>query len=373
MATTPSFLPGVWPVFGHAWAVQLLQRTLTSAAGPAGGRGPSHAYLFLGAPQVGKTTLARAFAAALLCTEPTQAPCGICRSCKLLAHGNHPDFRLLQPLDTQGAVDRLNGALRSEQAAELVREVALTPVEGRWRVFLLQDMQAANATFANKILKTLEEPPDQTVLLLTAVDRSAVLPTIVSRCQLLELRPLDPPTVAAALQSGWQTPPAQAELLARLASGRLGWAVDQVLYPDRWQQRQEQLAALWRLAAADRVERLAFAATLAANRSNRQLFGLLAVWTTWWRDVLLVQAGCADACSNVDLLETIRRYAQAVEEATVRSFLLTLRQIEGYLHHTVNTRLALDVLLLQLPVVRCGVRNAECGIRRPNPDVREGQ
>ncbi len=351
MATTPNFPTGVWPVFGHTWAIELLQRTLTPAASPGGRSGPSHAYLFLGIPQVGKTTVARAFAAALLCTATGQRPCGKCRSCTLLAHGSHPDFRLIQPVTTQGEVDRLNGTVRGEQAADLIREVALKPVEGRWRVFLLQDMHAANATFANKILKTLEEPPEQTVLLLTAADRNALLPTIVSRCQVLELRPLAPPMVAAALRTGWQTPPEQAELLARLANGRLGWAVDQVQVPERWQQREEQLAALWRLAKADRVERLAFAETLAANRNSRQLFGLLAVWSTWWRDVLLAQAGCAAACSNVDQMATIEHYAQIVDTATTRSFLQTLRQIEGYLHHTVNTRLALDVLLLQLPSV----------------------
>ncbi len=124
-------------------------------------------------------------------------------------------------------MDRFDGELRAEQAVALIRDAMLRPVEGRYRIFLLQDIHTANASFANKILKTLEEPPSHTILLLTATDRQSVLPTIVSRCQVLELRPLDRLAVVDALQAGWAVDGEQAALLARLSNGRLGWAVEQ--------------------------------------------------------------------------------------------------------------------------------------------------
>ena len=100
---------------------------------------------------------------------------------------------------------------------------------------------------------------------------------------------------------------------------------------------------------ADRVDRLAFANTLASNRDSQALFGLMETWTSWWRDVLLVQSGSHEACSNIDQQERIARHAQSIERPAVYTYLLTLRRIEGYLRHTVNTRLALDVLMLNLP------------------------
>jgi DNA polymerase-3 subunit delta' len=341
--TDASLSQSVWPVYGHEWAVHLLQRTLQPGAS-----GPRHAYLLLGPPQVGKSTLARAFAQTLLCSGE-QRPCGACRACRLMAKGSHPDFRLVQPRDKEGAVDRAGGTLKVEQAADLIHEAALSPVEARYKVFLIQDAHTANDSFANKLLKTLEEPPDSVVLLLSALDRASVLPTIASRCQVIELRPLLVETVQEALISGWQAEPAQAALLARLAGGRLGWAVEQLADPEGANRRQEQLAQLWRLVAANRVERLDLAEQMATGRNNQQLFGMLALWESWWRDVLLVQSGCAEACCHIDQQSEIARQAAALSPDKVRAYLHTLQRLEGYLHHTVNTRLALDVLVLRLP------------------------
>jgi DNA polymerase-3 subunit delta' len=350
---SPHQTPGAWPVYGHTWASQYLQRALQPGGDAERTVRLSHAYLFLGPPQVGKSTFARAFATALLCTSPA-APCHTCRHCRLMALNTHPDFRMLQPtvkVDKEFVVDRQKGELRAEMAEQLIREVALRPMEGARKIFLIQDINLAHPSFANKILKTLEEPPPHVVLLVTARHRAEVLPTIVSRCQVIDLRPLDQSVVRDALQQGWQAAPAEADLLARLAAGRLGWAVDQLRHPERRAERDQQLATLWRLMAADRLDRLRFAAELAGQRDNQHLFSLLEVWTSWWRDVLLTQAGAGEACSNVDALPRIGDHARQLETRTVQHYLATLKRIEGYLRHTVNVRLALDVLLLKLPAV----------------------
>lgn len=332
-----------WSVVGHEWAIRLLQRSLADT------RGPRHAYLFLGSPQIGKTTLAIAFAKALLCTDPEQRPCGRCRSCFLMEKQGHPDFRLVQPTDRNGDVDRLNGVLRVEQASEIIRESMLQPIEGRYKFFLIQDAHQANDSFSNKLLKTLEEPPAQVILCLTAHDRSALLPTIISRCQVLDLRPIDSQSIERALTARWQAPAENAALWARLSGGRLGWAVHQIQAKDNGEDRRQRLQELRQLAQSNRVERLLFAQKLATNRNNELLFPLLALWVSWWRDILLVQSGCADSCSNIDYSEILAEDARRFDPEEVRQFLYTLGRIEGYLHHTVNTALALDVLLLQLP------------------------
>lgn len=342
-----------WPIYGQPAAVHFLQQiTQPVQVQPAEHReqrGPRHAYLLLGPRQIGKRTLGQVFAQALLCSDPTTRPCGVCRNCQLMQRGTHPDFRLLQPVNKAGEVDRLGGTLRVEQAAEVIHAVALRPMEARYKVFLIQDMHQANDSFANKLLKTLEEPPPTVIFCLTALDRSALLPTVVSRCQPMELRPVATQTIATALATQWQAEPVQAELLARLAHGRMGWAVQQLAEPEAQANRLTQLQGLWRLLQANALERLVVAERLASSLQGEQLFELVELWFTWWRDVLMVQSGCIDACCNIDQLDELRQQAQRLSESAVRNYLRSLQRIDGYLHHTINTRLALEVLLLQMP------------------------
>ena len=270
-------------------------------------------------------------------------------------HDAHPDIRWVQPRsklgkdDKDDVVDRAGGLLKAEQAAEIIHDASRRPLEGRYKIFIVQDVHRANDSFSNKLLKTLEEPPDHVILLLTALERSTLLPTIVSRCQLMELRPLAPAQIEQALVEGWQAAPEQAAILARLAGGRLGWAVTQLAVHDGEAQRRAVVDQLLELVEADRICRLAHAEKMASGRDNEQLFEMLAFWGSWWRDVLLVQAGCPEACSNLDCMEMIQRHAAAILHADVRAYLGTLQRVEGYLRHTVNTRLALDVLFLRLP------------------------
>jgi len=344
-----------WPIHGHTAAAQFLQQLAqpVKATDTAQQRATlRHAYLLFGPQQVGKRTLAQAFARAVLCTHAQQRPCGQCRACQLMARDNHPDFRVIQPIDKNGAVDRIGGMLRVEQAAEIIHDVALRPMEGQYKVFLIQDMHMANDGFANKLLKTLEEPPAFALFCVTALDRNDLLPTIVSRCQVLELRPLATATMVTALTQQWHVAEEAATLLARLSRGRLGWAVNQAQQPDQIDQRLTQLQTLWQLCAADSVDRLLFAEKSATAFTSRHLFEMIDVWMTWWRDVLLVQSGCADTCCNIDQTTVLQQQADAVPSKTVREYLRTLQRIETYLQHTINTRLALEVLILKLPAVR---------------------
>lgn len=346
---------GDWPVFGHRWAVAHLAKVLATRSEPGGG--PAHAYLFLGPRQIGKSTFVRAFATALLCTGE-MPPCGQCRSCQLMARAAHPDYRRVAPLDktpddkAQGAkaakLDRLAGTLYVEQARQLIREIQLSAVEGAYKLFHIQDAQAANDSFFNALLKTLEEPPARTILCLTATDRNAILPTIQSRCQVIELHPLDQETVGRALREAWSVPPDKADLLARLANGRLGWAVEQAQRAELWQERQQKLEQLWSLMRADRLERLAYSEVMATR--SAQLFTTLDLWAAWWRDLMLVQAGCAEACANVDHAVLLQQQAQALPPDEVQGYVRTLQRIETLLQETtLNIRLAIDALLLRMP------------------------
>jgi DNA polymerase-3 subunit delta' len=198
---------------------------------------------------------------------------------------------------------------------------------------------------ANALLKTLEEPPDDTVLVLTAGDASQVLPTIASRCQEVALRPVPAPEIAAALVRRG-TSAAEADLLARLAGGRPGWGIAAAADPQRRAARGHRVAALEGLLTQRRLSRLPEAASFGDAAAAKEV---LDTWLGWWRDVLLVQQGCPELVANTDRIEALRRLGATQPVETVWRVLTRIQATRELLDANANVRLALEVLLLDLP------------------------
>ncbi|MFQ5408394.1 MAG: DNA polymerase III subunit delta' [Anaerolineales bacterium] len=330
-------IPGKWPIFGHEWAVETLARDLAQQR-------PRHAYLITGPAGIGKRTLARAFAQTALCSQAAP-PCGLCRACKLVANDRHPDVSILEP-EISGRIIK-TAKITIAPVRQLIRDFALRPVEAARRLAILADFEAANPAAANALLKTLEEPPGDSLLVLTATSADALLPTIVSRCERIALRPLPRKTIAAALGERWQAAPEQAALLASISGGRLGWAVRMLTEQAALERRTEHLVHLDELLRNSNVERFAFAERLSKDREALQ--EALETWQGWWRDVYLTGSGAASPIANVDFASEIQAVAGRVEPAAAANVVNAIRGTLSALARNANARLALEVLLLQLP------------------------
>jgi DNA polymerase-3 subunit delta' len=238
--------------------------------------------------------------------------------------------------------------LKIDSIRDLQRELSLSPNEGRYRVALLCNFERATTGAANALLKTLEEPASQVVLILTAADPGVLLPTIVSRCQILSLRPLPTATLVEALQAYWGANPEQAELLAQLAAGRLGWAIRAQADQELLARRERHWQELLELLAGSRVDRLAYAHQV--SRDPVLLKEVLTQWLIIWRDLLLLQSGAAQAkIMNLDWREKLVILARQSSVNQAAEMVARLRTALVNLERNVNPRLTLEVVLLKLP------------------------
>jgi DNA polymerase-3 subunit delta' len=211
----------------------------------------------------------------------------------------------------------------------------------------VRELDRATPQAANALLKTLEEPPPRVLLLLTASQREALLPTVISRCQVLTLRPLPVDIVEAALQERWRVAPERAALLARLSNGCLGVAVAALddARGDAW--RCRCLEEIAQIVAENYGARLQRAEQL--SQEAEMVRPTLVLWLSWWRDVMLAQAQCEEQLVNIDQRHAIEAAAQRWTAEQVRETVRRLRDTLQYVDANANVRLALETLVLSLP------------------------
>lgn len=322
---------------GHEWAVRLLTEHI------ANGR-TRQAYLFTGPQGTGKRTLAIRFFMALNCKNPPQPGqiCNTCPACRRIEKMEHPDLDLVQ-------AEQEGGVLIVDQIRGLQRSLSLSPYEARYRMGLLLRFEEANIHTANALLKTLEEPAPNVVLVLTAESAESLLPTIVSRCMVLRLGPVALPAVQESLQSRWGLSTEEATLLAHLSGGRVGYALKLHQDPDMMDQRNKWLNDLSYLITQGRVARFDYVEKLDKEKDKERTRQMLQVWLSFWRDVMLVASRAAIPVTNLDRAEQIESIASNIDlNLAVRTVKANQRTIT-YLESNVNFRLALEVLALDLP------------------------
>lgn len=325
----------MWQVVGHETAVTLLDNS------HKGGK-LSHGYLFVGPPHVGKMTLALNLAQALNCGGDEQ-PCGDCTSCQRITALKHADVQVIG-LDGKSEIG-------IDHIREMERSANLKPFEGRNRVFIIDGAEHLSSEAANCLLKTLEEPPPNVHLILITTNERLLIPTVCSRCQKLELRPLPIPVVERALVEQWAATPEQARLLARLSAGCLGWAVSASFDESIPNERAEQLSSLLQLTNTGRVERFAYASQLSSQftKNRGAVRDVLSLWVEWWRDLLLIKGGCSDFITNIDRESTLYSEAESYHLTGIKGFIRSLQQTMEALGQNANPRLVLEVLMLDIP------------------------
>ena len=333
-----------WPIIGNRAVVDRIEAEFSRER-------LSHASLVHGPQGVGKMTLAVTLAMALSCTDSPK-PCGACAQCKRIERKLHTDVLILG-LDNGETDEDARKEIGIEAIKDLLQSAGLKPYEGTCKVFIIDGAERLSAEAANRLLKTLEEPPPNVYFVLLAVDVGSVLPTIVSRCRSYELRPLPTLLIEQALVTRFHLPAMEAHALAAASLGSIGWAFqaaeDEALMVDR----DERLRQVSELSQSDYHQRLELSGRMAGQYAKRrdEVTQLLTALRQWWRDLLLVKAGRPELATNQGRLAEFEAASLHVTLDEVSGALRQILSTSRNLQQNANPRLALDVLVLNIPML----------------------
>ena len=313
------------PIIGHQHIVEQLQRTVAS-------KRIAGAYLFVGPTGVGKETVARYFAQLIFCQQETRPPtvCGTCLACRKVDSGNHPDLQFIRP---EGSL------LRIGQIRELQKQIVYEPLEASRKVYILTDVERMNAEAENCLLKTLEEPPASSVLILLTSNIQVLLPTTRSRCQILQFHPMLAQELAAVLTDRFAVAPEQATTLAIAAGGAIGKAITQLEKGSVLTEEVPEILKETDLLAAFR---------LAENfKDNPETLDSL---VTWYRDLLFLQQGAPlELITHIHSLEKLQALAPRYSHLRIQQAIQTVFDTKSLIENTnTNATLALEVMCLKL-------------------------
>jgi DNA polymerase III subunit delta' len=363
--------------------------------------GAPHAVLLIGPAGIGKTTLALDLAAGLLCTadDVDARPCGVCRACRLVASGAHPDVHRIGPEGPGRQVVIGGPGTRGRGVRDLIGELALLPVEGGARVAIVEAAHRMNEDAQAALLKTLEEPPAGVTLILCADAEEPLLPTIRSRCARLRLGPVGTREVEAILNEHGVADAPLAARLARISAGRPGLALAWARQPEALRARDELSRSLLDLLEARPAERLAGVRSAAVRAASltavnegasdgssasapaaappapadategggdpadeagpatrtpaaerrRAAESLIGLWTDVARDLALCRRGLDGSVRDLGLLDETARAAARVDADDLDAFLDRLGRGAVLIVGNVSPELLLDDLALAWP------------------------
>ncbi len=304
-----------------------------------------HALLFTGPAGVGKRTAARMVAMALNCRRRRDCPdepCGRCRSCNQIIADRHPDIHLIEP---QGNL------LRIDQIRRLLAALTMKPFCAEQRVVIIGEAQAMNPEAANALLKMLEEPPADTTLVLTALQKSDLLPTIVSRCRQIRFNPLSRRDLTTLLENGPDTADGFALTAASLSAGSFKKAAQ--LATPAWQNRRKWLIHASGLDQPDpagtarqsMTMALAFAAQLVQKKD--QITDLLEILKTWIRDLSIWPYHPA-LVINSDHTETLGSVRAGLADQRLLAMWQAVEKAQKDIATRANLRLTVDIMALSM-------------------------
>lgn len=319
-------------IVGHRSQLQVLQRALVSQR-------LHHAYLFVGPEGVGKKTVALALAAAANCLYQDHDACGECQSCLCIRDGNHPDIHLV-------TLPKGKKEIGIQQVRDLQKQLALRGLSRGRKIAIIDPASGMNYPTQNALLKTLEEPPGNSLIFLIATSAGGILPTVQSRCVRIQFSSLDVEQVAAILREKRQVSDEVALLLAAMSYGSLGRALTcnehEVL-----QVRRGWIERLSALEAGDLRGVMMLAEEVSSDREKSLAF--LEWVKSWLRDLTVFRVtGSTEHLCNRDMLPQLADKAMQRRIEKLAAVFPEVERATAQINRNFNRRLVLESFIPKL-------------------------
>ena len=363
-------------VIGQEHIIRLLKNSLRDSR-------IAHAYLFVGPDGIGKTTVAKTLAQALNCSREDSDACGICPACRRIENSSHPDVTWVRPTG-------LSRRVGIDDIRRLRQQISLKPYQGRKKVYLITEADRMTAQASNALLKTLEEPPANSILILITSHPASLFPTIISRCQMMRFSPLNPGHIEDYLVKKLNLPPGKARLLSRLSEGRLGKALT-LQKKAVWEEREKILNLGSQISGHDDLDKLlevtAEILELVSNfrhelekriadelreaedviskeqlremkkermacltgESRRKVGEILDLMISYYRDLLVLkEGGETSIIINLDRKHEMQKRAVSISSQGIRKIIRAIEETKEFIERNVNLRLALEGMTMKI-------------------------
>lgn len=300
----------------------------------------SHAYIINGDRNSGKEFIAKIFAMALQCEKGGEEPCQVCRSCKQALSGNHPDIiRLVHEKPNTIGVEDIR--------TQINQDMGIKPYQGPYKVYLINEGEKMTVQAQNALLKTLEEPPEYGVILILTSSVEALLPTILSRCVVLNMRPVQDEQVKKYLMETLQVPDYKAEVCTAFARGNIGRA-KLLASSEEFEKVREEAVTLLKYINEMEISEI----VTAIKKITEYQFDVsdyLDILSIWYRDILMFKAmNDANHLIFRQEIQYIKKVADRSSYEGIETILSALDKAKARLAANVSFDLTMELLLLTI-------------------------
>lgn len=304
----------------------------------------TNGYIFSGPEGCGKKLLAYIFAMALNCSgEASHRPCGSCSSCIRTSSGNHPNLEIVKPTGQ---------SIKIKQIRQIISDAAKKPFESGHKIIIIENAEKMTTDAQDAFLKTLEEPPENTVFLLLAENLNILLPTIVSRCQIYQFKPVDMEEMKDFIEVRYDYASMDVEAAVRLSNGLVGKALEFLKDKEGFRVRNEYINILEKALVGNGSEALLLASEVVVNKGEAEKF--LEFSLAWFRDVMVFREGQSayeHLIINIDSLEILSKHNSVLTEVKINSIMEIIKKTAGYIKHNVGIKNSIDGMLFNIAEV----------------------
>lgn len=321
-------------VVGQEQLISYLKKTVvTDSVG--------HAYCLDGPTGIGKTTAAVAFAKAILCKSSANKPCNMCSACLKVDHLNHPDLHIVEPD---------GNSIKNKQIEEFQHELQLKPYESKKKIFIIKHANGMTTSAQNRLLKTLEEPPEYALIILLSTNVNSFLPTIKSRCQILKFKVVNADCLVKVLVDRYNAPEEEAVILATFSHGIIGNALELMESQEFKQDREEIIRIIEQIFDNDKFTTLQ-SAEFFINKKDK-INDYLDIIQLWFRDLLILkETNSEHLLINIDKKNTLQRHLNHIAYEKVSNIIDIIEKTKKDIKANVNFQLAIEMMLLKIQEV----------------------